>query len=147
MSGLIGKVGSKSGIIREHAAQEDLVYVNGAHSQTIDSSAEAITSLNRTYTYNAPHYVWCIGGLTMTASGAFHSHVGIFLDGSSMGHPDCHYAPSGEWWYMSWSFISKNVQTAGQHAITFTGDPQLINWNIVGSTTNTHNSQNMVNQG
>ena len=139
MSGLIrvNAFGSKSGLIRRNPVESDLVYTNYMTSpQTIDTGGEAITQLNRTYTYRAPHYLWVCGGLTMTAGGAFHSHVGIFLDGASIGHPDQHFTPQGNWWYMSWSFVSENVVTAGQHAVTYTGDPQHINWNIIGDHAN-----------
>ena len=137
MSGIIGKVGSKSGLIRQHNSDADLVYINHLNgtSQTIDSN-EAITALNRTYTYPGRHHVWAIGGLTMTSSAAFASHVGIFLDGASLGHPDQHYTPNGEWWYMSWSFISTTVQSAGTHAVTYTGLNQQGTWNIIGSPAN-----------
>ena len=139
MSGIIGKKGSRSGVIKEDESYEGLIYINGASTQTIDSSNEAITSLARTYTYNASHFLLCQGGLTMTATGDFHSHIGIFVDGNALGYPDQHYTPDGNWWYMSWSFMTVSPLAAGSHSVTFTGSNQLIDWNIIGDVRNSQN--------
>jgi hypothetical protein len=136
MSGIIGSAGTKSGVIRAHANESNLWHLRYVSTGlTINSSAQAITDLACTYSYERTHALHITGCLTMTSSAAFDSHVGILLNGTQIGSPDQHYTPDGEWWYMSWSFMSA-TQTAGTHAVTVIGTNQMSDWNIIASAAN-----------
>ena len=135
MSGIIGGVGSKSGLVREFRNESELWHYRYTGSLTINSANQNIPDLAVTYNHPTSHVLHITGCLTMTSDSDFDSHIGVKIDGTQIGSPDQHYVPDGEWWYFSWSFMTPH-QNAGTHAVTAIGTNQMGDFNIVGTASN-----------